>query len=42
MPGRAVYRLRVSDYRVVYELQGGRSVILVVRVLHRSRAYRGM
>jgi len=38
----AVYRLRVGDYRVVYELKNNRLVILVVRVRHRSQAYRGM
>jgi mRNA interferase RelE/StbE len=37
-----VFRLRVGDYRVVYELMGDRLVILVVRVQHRSRVYRGM
>jgi mRNA-degrading endonuclease RelE of RelBE toxin-antitoxin system len=37
-----VFRLRVGDCRVVYELAGERLLILVVRVLHRSRVYRGM
>jgi mRNA interferase RelE/StbE len=37
-----VFRLRVGDYRVVYELKNERLLILVVRVQHRSRAYRGM
>ena len=32
------YRLRVGDYRVLFELEGRRAVIY--RVLHRSRAYR--
>ena len=37
-----VFRLRVGDYRVVYELKDERLVIVVVRVQHRSRVYRGM
>ena len=37
-----VFRLRVGDYRVVYELKSDRIVILVVRVRHRSRVYRRM
>jgi len=37
-----VFRLRVGDYRVIYEMKQARLVILVVRVRHRSRAYRGM
>ncbi len=37
-----VFRLRVGDYRVVYELKSDRLVILVVRVRHRSRVYRGI
>ena len=37
-----VFRLRVGDYRVVYELKSDRIVILVVRVRHRRHVYRGM
>ncbi len=37
-----VFRLRVRDHRVVYELMGDRLVIFVVRVQYRSRVYRGM
>ena len=37
-----VFRLRVGDYRVVYELKGDRRVILVVRVQHRRRVSRRM
>ena len=33
-------RLRVGDYRIVYEVVQAQLVILVVRVAHRSRAYR--
>ncbi len=37
---RGLRRLRVGDYRVVYELLDGELVLLVVRVAHRSDAYR--
>jgi mRNA interferase RelE/StbE len=34
------YRLRVGDYRVIYEVWQARLVIVVVRVRHRREAYR--
>jgi mRNA interferase RelE/StbE len=34
------YRLRVGDYRVVYDIQDDTLVILVVRVRHRRDVYR--
>jgi mRNA interferase RelE/StbE len=37
-----LYRLRVGDYRVVYELVDRRLVVYVVRVRHRKDVYRGM
>ena len=33
-------RLRVGSYRIIYEVQNDVLVILVVRVAHRSKAYR--
>ena len=35
------YRIRVGNYRVIYELYGSRLVVEVVRVRHRKDAYRG-
>ena len=35
------YRIRVGDYRVLYEIQDRRLVVLVVRVAHRREVYRG-
>ena len=35
-----VYRVRVGDYRIVYEVIDDRLVIQVVRVAHRREAYR--
>ena len=37
---RGIRRLRVGDYRILYELLDGELVILVVRVAHRKEAYR--
>jgi mRNA interferase RelE/StbE len=36
------YRLRVGDYRVIYEIIDGQLVILVVGVGHRREIYRAM
>jgi mRNA interferase RelE/StbE len=36
------YRLRVGDYRVLYEVIDGQLVILVVAVGHRREIYRAM
>ena len=37
---RGLRRIRVGGYRVVYELLDDELVVLVVRVAHRSDAYR--
>ena len=36
------YRLRIADYRVLYDIYDNKLVILVVRIAHRKDAYRGM
>jgi mRNA interferase RelE/StbE len=38
--GRESYRIRVGDYRVVYEVAKGCLVIEIVRVRHRKDVYR--
>lgn len=35
-----VYRVRVGDYRILYEIEDARLVVVVVRVRHRSEVYR--
>jgi mRNA interferase RelE/StbE len=35
-----LYRIRVGDYRVVYQIQDDELVVLVVRVAHRREVYR--
>ncbi len=37
---RGLRRVRVGDYRVVYEVLDNELVVLVVRVAHRREAYR--
>ncbi|BAZ36795.1 addiction module antitoxin (plasmid) [Calothrix sp. NIES-4101] len=34
------YRIRVSDYRVVYEIEDDMLLITVIRVAHRSQVYK--
>ena len=34
------YRIRVGDYRIIYDIQDNVLVVLVVRVRHRGDAYR--
>jgi mRNA interferase RelE/StbE len=36
------YRLRVGDYRVIYEITDGQLIILVVGVGHQREAYRAL
>jgi mRNA interferase RelE/StbE len=37
-----LYRLRVGDYRVVYEVHGDKLIVMIVRVAHRKEAYRDL
>ena len=37
-----LYRLRVGDYRIIYQVQGKRLVVLIVRIGHRADVYRRM
>lgn len=34
------YRIRVGDYRILYEIRDGELVVVVVRVGHRREVYR--
>ncbi len=35
-----LWRIRIGNYRVVYEIHDNRLVVLVLRVVHRKDAYR--
>ncbi len=39
--GENRWRLRVGDWRVVYQVEDARLIVLVVRVGHRGDVYRG-
>lgn len=34
------YRLRVGDYRVLYEIQDGVLIIYIIRIAHRKEVYK--
>ncbi len=36
----ATWRIRVGDYRVLYEIHDDRLLVLVIRVRHRREVYR--
>ena len=40
LKGRDAWRIRVSDYRVIYEIQDRQLQILVITVGHRREIYR--
>ena len=39
LSGRPAWRIRIGSYRVIYEVQDGRLLILVVGVGHRKDVY---
>ena len=39
LKGRSGYRIRVGDYRVVYEIEGDKLVVLVLDIGHRWEIY---
>jgi len=39
---RDCYRIRVGDYRVVYEMDYRNNVVVLTRVMHRSGVYEGL
>ena len=36
----SLYRLRVGDYRIIYQIDGGKLIVLIVHVGHRKDVYR--
>lgn len=40
MVGTSSWRLRVGDYRVIYDIHDNKLFILIIRIRHRKDAYR--
>lgn len=40
MKGRDAYRIRVSDYRIIYSIEKNKLLIVVVSIGHRREVYR--
>ena len=40
MVNRPAWRMRIGDYRVLYEIKENRLIILVVEIGHRREIYR--
>ncbi|MDQ3362663.1 MAG: type II toxin-antitoxin system RelE/ParE family toxin [Actinomycetota bacterium] len=40
LSGREEWRIRVGNYRVVYEVQDDRSKVLILEIRHRQRDYK--
>lgn len=40
MVGGKSWRLRVGDYRVIYDIQDGKLTVLIIRVRHRRDVYK--
>lgn len=37
-----LFRIRLGDYRIVYEVRNAQLIILVIKIGHRSKIYRGL
>jgi mRNA interferase RelE/StbE len=37
-----LWRIRVGDYRILYEIQDRQLIVLIVSVAHRREVYRGL
>jgi mRNA interferase RelE/StbE len=40
LKGRDAYRIRVSDYRIIYSIENNKLLVLVVSIGHRREVYR--
>lgn len=40
LKGRSGYRVRVGDYRIIYEIFNDKVIILVTRIGHRRQVYK--
>jgi len=42
LKNRNAYRIRVNDYRIIYEIQEESSTIVIIRIRHRKEVYRNL
>ena len=40
LSGNELYRIRQGAYRIIYEIRDGELIVLVIKVAHRSSAYK--
>lgn len=40
-PTERIWRIRVGDYRVLYDIRDAELIVLVIRIGHRREVYRG-
>jgi mRNA interferase RelE/StbE len=40
LTGRNAWRIRIGDYRVIYEISDDRLIVIVITISHRREAYR--
>ena len=40
LKGSKLYRIRIGDYRVIYQINNAKLVVLIVRIGHRREIYR--
>jgi len=38
-PLKGFFRFRMGDYRIVYQIDTGKEIVYVVRIVHRKEAY---
>lgn len=42
MVGTSSWRLRVGDYRIVYDIHDKKLLVLIIRIKHRSQVYKNL
>ena len=40
--GKGLWRVRVGDWRIIYQIEDDRLIVLVIDIAHRRDVYRGM
>ncbi len=40
LKNRSAYRIRIRDYRIIYEIKDDKLIVLIIRIRHRKEVYR--